>query len=59
MVNLVISNGKPVYGVNEYQVDFEKEVKQLPTDCAPGSKAYVIETKNIYTLSGYRKWEVM
>lgn len=52
MINIMSQSGKTTYGLVEYVCDSEAEVKSLPTTDAPGSTAYIIDSGNIYMLSG-------
>ena len=60
MVNTLSINGKPIYGINEYICDEEADLEDLNnSDCLPGSTAYIIETGNVYILSGKIEWVKM
>ena len=59
MINPLSVNGKPVANIREYICDSADDVEKLPTGAAPGSTAYVIETGDIYILSGLKKWVKM
>lgn len=51
--------GRMVYrrpAKKEYFCDTESDVTKLPTDCAPGSTAKVIETGNVYMADSTGKW---
>ena len=56
MINAISINGKPVYGIYDYVCDTQEDLSFLPTGCAPGSLAYVIETGNIYVMNSLKKW---
>ena len=56
MIGIMKDAGKVTYGLKEYAVDTAAEVDLLPTDCAMGSSAFVIETGDVYMLNGSRKW---
>lgn len=59
MINPLSVNGQPVYGLHEYICDFEDDIENLPTGCAVGSTAYIIETGDIYIINGFKKWVKM
>ena len=52
MINIMSQSGKTTYGLIEYVCDSEAEINSLPINNAPGSTAYVIDSGNIYMLSG-------
>lgn len=56
MIGIMKDAGKITYGLKEYVVDTAAEVDLLPTDCAMGSSAFVIETGDVYMLNGSGKW---
>ena len=49
-------SGHHTAAIKEYMCDFESDVASLPTK-APGSKAWVISTGNVYVLNTYRVWQ--
>lgn len=57
MINPISVNGNLIYGIHEYLCDFHKDISNLPTGCAPGSLAYVIETDQIYIMTGQKEWK--
>ena len=50
------NQGHEAYGTKHFGCDTESEVSSLPTDCAMGSTAFVIETSKHYMLNGQGKW---
>lgn len=57
MIYKISENGKTSYGVREFMCDTADDVAKLPTTCAPGSTAIIInENQDVYILSGNRKW---
>lgn len=57
MVNIITDGGGHMtYGIKEYAIDTQADLKKLPTDAAPGSTAICIETSAVYMLNGSRKW---
>lgn len=56
MYKLISSNGETVYGVNEYVVDTDNDIKDLPAHCAMGSSAIVISTGDVYMKNSSNEW---
>lgn len=56
MVGLMKNSGHVTYGLKEYVVDKEEEVDLLPLDGVMGSTVFVIETGNVFMLSGKKEW---
>lgn len=57
MIVLTTQSGKTITYVNSYQVDTEAEVTLIDlNDSAVGSDCFVLETGNVYKLSGEKKW---
>ena len=58
MYGLTHENGRAVYGLKNFILDTEAEVKNLPTDdmLIPGSTAFVISTSNSYMLNNQNSW---
>ena len=57
-IALVSKNGKPNKDIREYFVDFDKDIKELPTNInkkdgyiCTGCSAYVVHTGNVYLYS--------
>ena len=50
------NQGHEAYGTKHFGCDTESEVPNLPTDCAMGSTAFVIETSKRYMLNSQGKW---
>ena len=42
----------------EYLVDDEADLINLPTKCAPGSKAHVVNQRKVYILNTQGEWKV-
>ena len=59
MINTISINGKPVYGIYEYVCDTTEDVAYLPTGCAPGSTAYVIDNGKVYIMNSLKEWKEM
>lgn len=56
MITLTKQNGEETYGLVEITVDTVSDIEYLPVSCLPGSVAFVIETSDVYMLSGQGKW---
>lgn len=57
MINqLTDSGGQPIYKVQEFIIDSEKDITKLPTNVAPGSSAFCIATCDMYLLDGGMNW---
>jgi len=56
-ISIASDKGKVAYNVQEYMLDYQEDVKNLPyTDCAPCSSAYVIENGNVYIKNSKGEW---
>lgn len=56
MINVLSANGKVTYNVYEFICDTEDDIENLSKNCAAGSTAFVIETKDVYMLNSKREW---
>lgn len=57
MIKIVKNSNRYSYLVNNYQLDDEEELQELPTfGISPGSEAYVLETGRTYILSNEFEW---
>lgn len=56
MINITSQSGKTTTYLKELIADTSADVLQLPTDIAPGSTAYCIETGIAYMLGGDKQW---
>lgn len=56
MIGIMKNSGHVTYGLKEYVVDSEDDVKLLPLDGVMGSSAFVIETGEVYMLNGKKEW---
>ena len=60
MINLYKQDGEILYGIKEFLLDSEDDVKDLPTKkIHVGSMAMVIPTGSIYVLNGLSEWVEM
>lgn len=57
MINICAQSGKVSYNLTDFVLDTEDDVANLPIDRAPGSKAFVIDTKTSYILNSHREWK--
>lgn len=51
-------SGHVTYGLQEFTVDTEADVKMLPLDVPMGSSALCVETGAVYILNGNREWKI-
>lgn len=56
MYSITHMSGKAVNGLCEVFCDNEGDIKNLPTDIAPGSTAIVIATGNVFILNCSHEW---
>lgn len=59
MYSILSNSGNLRHGQKEYLLDTELDVDSLPTDCEPGSKAFVIETSQTYMLNNQHEWKLI
>lgn len=50
------TGGKPTYNQKLFYVDYDNDVDQLPTNCAVGSTAYVIQSSDVYKMNSNGEW---
>lgn len=56
-ISIVKFREEKAYGVYEFLCDFDSDVKNLRTDCAPGSKAQVAESGKNYVFNSLKQWK--
>lgn len=56
-IQLLTTNGQTQYNINEYYVDYKKELEKLPAFCAAGSRALCGEDGNVYIKKGDGSWK--
>lgn len=56
MLSMGSSSGNVVKNLNEYMCDSVEDIKDLPTDVAPGSTAIVIATAQVFMLNNQKEW---
>lgn len=59
MYSLISNRGKVTYNIQKFIVDLKSDLADLPIDGAPGSKALVIETGDIYILNNEKVWVLL
>lgn len=50
------TGGKPTYNQKLYYLDYDSDVEKLPTSCAVGSTAYVIQSSTVYKMNSNGEW---
>lgn len=50
------TGGRPAYGCKLFYLDFDSDVPSLPTNCAVGSTAYVIQSSTYYVMNSNKEW---
>lgn len=56
MYKIVKSNGDTAHDITEFMVDAVEDIASLPSYVAMGSKAYVIDTGELYIKNGHNEW---
>jgi hypothetical protein len=56
MYSLISRKGIYNKALQEYIVDFETDIAEVPTDAAAGSKCFVIENSTTYMLNHQKQW---
>lgn len=56
MYKIVKSNGDTAHDIAEFIVDAVEDIVSLPSYVAMGSKAYVIDTGELYIKNGHNEW---
>jgi hypothetical protein len=56
MVTVVSNRGKINYGWKEFVLDSAADIVTLPTNCAIGSRAFVIADSTHFMLNSLGKW---
>lgn len=56
MYSISANRNKIAYDIKRFIVDFTSDIVDLPTDCAPGSTAFVIENSQRYMLNNNKNW---
>lgn len=59
MINIRGNSGNTNKYVMEFVADTVDDIKDLRTDCTPGSVCIVISTADVYILNGDHKWKVL
>jgi hypothetical protein len=53
------SNGEISYGVNDYVIDMDDELNEIPNNAEAGSTAYSIESGNTYIKNNMNEWSIL
>ena len=56
MFSIFSNSGEIKYGQKQYILDFEADIKDLPTNITPGSIAFIIENSKYYMLNHQGQW---
>ena len=56
MYKIVKSNGDIAHDITEFMVDTVEDIATLPPHAGMGSKAYVIESGELYIKNGKKEW---
>lgn len=56
MISLYKQDGEVIYGIKEFFLDSEDDVKDLPVTIRSGSIAIIIPTGEKYILNGLKEW---
>lgn len=58
MYKIVKSNGDIAHDITEFMVDTTEDIQTLPPYVGMGSKAYVINTGELYVKNGKNEWKL-
>lgn len=56
MFSIFSNSGEIKYGQKEFILDFESDIKDLPTNITPGSIAFIIENSKYFMLNHQKQW---
>lgn len=56
MRQIISQSGKTSYGIQQFIIDKDEDVKMLPIDIPMGSMALSIESGNVFVLNGTDDW---
>lgn len=60
MISIYSQNGEVEYKVTDFILDSTEDLSKLQEKysktCGPGSSALILETSDVYMLSGQREW---
>lgn len=59
MYSLISNKGKVNYDIKKFVIDTAAEIADLPTDGAPGSMAFAIDTGAKYMLNSEHIWKLL
>ena len=55
--NTLSQSGHTGYGIKEFVVDTDEDIKTLPIDVPMGSAALVIDSGNVYMMDSQDNWK--
>ena len=55
--NTLSQSGHTGYGIKEFVVDTDEDIKKLPIDVPMGSAALVIDSGNVYMMDSQDEWK--
>lgn len=55
-INIYSNSGHTAYGLKEFVIDSEEDIKNLPLDCPAGSAALCLSTGDVYMLNTKDEW---
>ena len=59
MISVGANDNYVAYGVQKYIVDYSSDIGSLPTHCATGSTAFVIDTSATYMMNSQKEWKLI
>lgn len=59
MIQIMSSNGEISYGVNDYVIDTDDELNEIPSNAEGGSTAYSIESGTTFIKDNMNEWSVL
>lgn len=59
MIQIMSSNGEISYGVNDYVIDTDNELNEIPNNAAAGSTAYSIESGTTFIKDNMNEWSIL
>lgn len=59
MIQIMSSNGEISYGVNDYVIDTDDELNEIPSNAEGGSTAYSIESGTTFIKDNMNEWSIL
>lgn len=59
MIQIMSSNGEISYGVNDYVIDTDNELNEIPSNAEGGSTAYSIESGTTFIKDNMNEWSIL